>query len=119
VPNTPPPDDPNEAVDDLFYSPDMRELTGLYCFFDDGRVCGPACMAFVTHPKVAAGSELSKQQAKCVLMHSAERLGRNLVVLTGAIAGLVKDQQRKDADTKRQQQVVSSPFTSPFDRGKL
>lgn len=62
---------------------------GLLCAFNADRQCGPDCMAFTT---VAAESPtLGPQQKNCVLIVSAERVGRYL-------GGLVSLSKKKVAN---------------------
>jgi hypothetical protein len=78
---------------------DDEPAGGLACFISDERVCGPSCMAFMTTP--ADVPAFSPQQRHCVVLVSAERVARHVVVgvkLMGDFVGHVKntsaDQQR-------------------------
>lgn len=55
----------------------------LICFKDRNRICGPACMAYITPP---VGPDYAHQQwANCLLLVSAHRTGKHLVILADAI----------------------------------
>jgi len=104
------PDNPNEEGEGspFIYSPnvldDNPEANGLTCFMDQMRQCGPDCMAFSTFS--ADSGALSDQQENCLLLSSAERVGKHLVI----IAKILNDEKirgRKEAaDRQRHSQTV-------------
>jgi len=59
-----------------------EEGSGLYCFMDQLRLCGPACMAYL-NPAPQNDPELRGQQwAHCHLLVNVHRGGKHLVILT-------------------------------------
>jgi len=75
---------------------------GLMCFLDASRECGAECMAFITEP-VEAPNILGPQQRNCILIVSAERVGR---YMSGLVQLVKKGQEKTDkeaADRKRTQ----------------
>lgn len=85
------------------YQPNMRdEKTGLYCFFDKERACGPDCMAWSRPP--AAPDFKDQQWASCVLLVNAHRLGKHAVVLASQGMDLLKHLKVKSADDARNNQ---------------
>ena len=71
----------------------------LACFLDQGRFCGPDCMAFVTVPEPSTHVDVA--QVRCVLLTSVERAGRSLNILGQIANNALKYQQNRDADAKR------------------
>lgn len=64
---------------------DEEKGNGLFCFLDQGRPCGPECMAYLTHPP--SGPDFQGQQfANCLLLVNAHRTGKHLVVLARDVA---------------------------------
>lgn len=104
----------DEQVEDV----EMRtEASTLYCFLDGNRSCGPSCMSYTTFPKeLPHASELSGQQAHCVLLTSLERTGRSLVITTSLLVQKQRRAENRAADQKREQQFPHVPATarSPF-----
>lgn len=91
--------------------PEMKEdepgKNGLMCFLDDTRECGPDCMGYVTE-QVAAPSILGPQQKNCILIISAERIGRflgNSVTLNKQ----AQDKANKEAADKARANVKLPP----------
>ncbi len=76
--------------------------SGLVCFIDSERVCGPDCMAF----SVAAdgGPALSDEQRRCVLLSAAERLGRHSGLVLKAVNDAAERAERRRADRARRYQ---------------
>jgi len=79
---------------------------GLMCFLNDTRECGADCMAYLTEPPEDGSKLLGAQQRNCVLIVSAERLGRYA-------SGIVQLMLKSEADKKR-----SSQPTPPNPLGK-
>lgn len=81
------------------HHPDMKEEgSGLTCFMDKDRACGPDCMSFLSVMDRPEGDDYKgKQWASCHLLVNAHRGGKHLVILASAgadIAKKAKDQQR-------------------------
>ncbi len=76
--------------------------SGLVCFIDSERVCGPDCMAF----SVAAdgGPALSDEQRRCVLLSAVERLGRHSGLALKAINDAASSAERHRSGRARQNQ---------------
>lgn len=106
----------NETEEELYAQEEMKPRTsGLYCFMDATRVCGAECMAYVTHPRSSASSELAEQQQHCALLNSAERLGRNVTALASIAAKDAKD--RQDQIRAKHSRPDGSGTSSPFPPG--
>jgi hypothetical protein len=92
--------------------------TGLFCFADSDRACGPDCTAYITYPKRASSSELGPQQDHCILISSFERLGRSVTAIASMQAASLKKQKIAEADRQRQSQLDQDPIKasqrSPF-----
>jgi hypothetical protein len=96
--------------------------TGLYCFMSAVRVCGPDCMGYVTHPRSSPIGELGTQGVHCILLSTAERLGRGVLALASMQAATVTKQRNKDADRAREEQFAAAtpnPAASPFGKKNL
>ena len=92
---------------------------GMDCFMDDGRVCNAACMAYSTFPRSSKDGELSEQQSHCVLLSSAERVGKHLVIIAGMMAEETKRKKVAQQDLQRAASTVpQGPFASPLPAGK-
>lgn len=102
-----------ETEEELAFQPEQVDAAvgvgSLYCFLNADRVCTADCMAYSTAPRVAASSELNAEQSHCVLLASAERVGRNVTV----VASLLADKERKSAarvaDERRQSELLQGP----------
>ncbi len=87
------------------------------CYRDRMRICGPDCVAWVTHPPENKG-KLSFTQMHCLMLSTAERTARHVTLMAMVLGDIYKknktataDQQRKDAmgdNTK------GGPFSDPF-----
>lgn len=54
--------------------------TGLFCYKDQHRPCGPECMAFL--PQVPEGATyVGVQWAHCHLLVNAERVGKHVIII--------------------------------------
>lgn len=68
-----------------------RKGTGLYCFINPNRACGPECMAYENAP---SGKDfLGKQWANCLLLVNVHRTGKHLTILAGSVDSLVVSKQ--------------------------
>jgi hypothetical protein len=68
------------------------------CFFDQGRICGADCMAFL--PARPEGSAyLGETWAECHVLVSADRLARHLIILT-QVASAREARLRKEAEDR-------------------
>lgn len=67
--------------EDMSYHPHTKPAGDgeLYCFKDQGRVCGPDCMAFDTPP--ASQEFQGKPWARCKLLVDSHRGGKHLVII--------------------------------------
>lgn len=81
---------------------------------DDERVCNASCMAFCTFPRTSNDSELNQQQSHCVLISSAERLGRHAVIFVGMMAEHHKRRKVAEQDARRAAATPQGPFASPL-----
>lgn len=97
---------------------DDAELSKLFCFINEVRVCGPDCMAYTTHPvrSKAGSSALSPEQGHCVLLLEADRIGRNSTVLTKTVIDATKaiKLQRQDAQRDANTPKPAGPFSAPI-----
>lgn len=80
------------------------EPTGLMCFMDITRMCGPDCMAYTPNPQRSQRSELNTQSSHCTILLNMERIGRNL----GQIAS---DNRKSEEDKKRTGQLNPNAAT--------
>jgi hypothetical protein len=107
-----------ETEDGLVPEEEIRpRTTGLFCFLNSDRVCGAECMAFVTHPRMASSSEMNAQQQHCVLLTSAERVGRNVTAIASMQASSLKKTRIDKADQQREgqfQEPIQQAQRSPF-----
>ncbi len=79
-----------------------QKATGLDCFLNQNRPCGPDCMAFTAPPE---GQDYQDQQwAHCMLLVNAHRGGKHLVVLASLGTELSKKAKTEAADRARAQQ---------------
>jgi hypothetical protein len=94
----------------------------VYCFLDRERVCGPECMAFLTHPRQSNSSELSDLQAHCTLLTGMDRLGRNITIIASTLTGKARSEAIKEQDTIRERNTPKAdplgPLGSPFPIGR-
>lgn len=91
-----------DEEDGTTFEPNYKESgTSLYCFLDSARPCSADCMAFQLPEK---SPSLSEQASCCVLLVSAERVGR----FTGGLVSLLR---KKNADEARAKTTApSSPL---------
>ncbi len=114
-----------EDESELLESPNMRDAdSSAMCFLDRERPCGPECLAYVTHPKLAKSSDLTQQQAHCAIINNFERVGRGTIMVGQAVAevassarSLLTRGKTVDADKARTgqfdeplKQATQSPF---------
>lgn len=78
------------------------DKNGLICFLDHDRPCGADCMAFGEPPEGV--DYQGKQWANCLLLTSAHRGSKHLVVLASIGSDLVKKARTEQADRLRAQQ---------------
>ena len=79
-----------------------KPATGLVCFVDQKRLCGPDCMAWDNPPE---GPDFQDRQwANCMLLVSAHRGGKHLVVLASLGAELLKGSKNAAAERARANQ---------------
>lgn len=82
---------------------------GLMCFLDDTRECGPDCMGYVSEA-VDAPSILGPQQKNCILIISAERLGR---FAGNAVTLLKRSQDKADREAADKKRSVQTAIPDP------
>lgn len=89
------------------YFPNMVEgddvrKSGLICWRDKERACGPDCMAFTTPPD---GPDYQGQQwASCMLLVNSHRTGKHLTIIAQGVGELVKLRKNEKADAVRSNQ---------------
>jgi len=83
--------------------------TGLYCFLNGERECGPDCMAFLPEPSADKAQTLSLQQRSCTVIVATERIGRFM-------GGLVQLglQRQASADKRAQDEERRRSITPPI-----
>lgn len=82
--------------------PNLKEDSGLVCFLDVTRPCGSDCMAWDAPPE---GPDFQdKQWARCMLLVSAHRGGKHLVILAAQGAEALKSVKNRAADHARANQ---------------
>lgn len=96
------------------FTPDMSEDSGLMCFLNEARQCGPTCMAYITFSSENAG-DLQEQQTHCSLLRYTERASRHLVIITSLLAKAEKKAATARDDQKREAGMDLMP-RSPFPR---
>jgi len=74
---------PEPAIGGLSAHPEAKEPSGLYCFQDSSRACGPDCMAFTTPPTDAEYQ--GKQWAHCLVLTSMHRSSKHLVIIAAGL----------------------------------
>lgn len=91
-------------TDGQVYHPNIKEEgTGLYCFMDSSRPCGPECMAFGEPPQQKDFT--GKQWANCMLLVAAHRTGKHLTIL----AQTVDELRKRSEDNLRVNQPPPPP----------
>ncbi len=61
----------------------LPQPSGLFCFLNRERYCGPDCMAYISRPD---GSDYVAQQwANCMLLVNAHRAGKHMVVIASTL----------------------------------
>jgi hypothetical protein len=91
---------------------DDPTVNGLMCFIDRNRECGADCMAFLSEP--SESPILGVQQKNCLLIVSAERLGR---YASGIVSTLNKMHQKSAAEAADRVRLAQAQVPDP--RGKL
>jgi hypothetical protein len=100
---------PSPVGEDAVHHPSLKEPEpgALCCFLDKDRFCGPECMSWQRPPP---GPDYQDQQwANCLLLVSAHRGGKHLVVLAASASELVKKSKDEAADRARAQQPPPPP----------
>jgi hypothetical protein len=94
---------PVEEHDVEFPAEAAPEGTGLYCFLDRQRECGPDCMAFLPEPSADKAQTLSLQQRSCTIIVSTERVGRFMggLVQLGLQRQASADKRAQDEERRR------------------
>ena len=88
-------------------NPNIRKESGLYCFMDATRACGPDCMSYILPPE---GPDYKDQQwANCLLLVNAHRSGKHLVILADVTNRLLSHTKNKAADEARTNQPLPGP----------
>jgi hypothetical protein len=81
---------------------DVKPGTGLYCFLNAERECGPDCMAFlpvpIEGPDYATPDGKRHQWAACMLLVHSHKLSKHLVLIANmARAAEAKNQPQPTA----------------------
>lgn len=74
------------------------------CFIDQGRICGPDCMAFLPQPPSEPDYQ-GEGWAHCHVLVNAHRLGKHLVILAGAVSKVAGIQRQAAAEAVRTQKA--------------
>lgn len=88
------------------YIPDAKDdeaASGLLCFFNGQRECGPDCMAFTPQP--ANVQAFSPQQRHCTVLVGVERLARHVAIGVNVVSeawNFVKKTSQDRARTAQQ-----------------
>ena len=74
----------------LYPAPSLDDSprNGLLCFLNADRVCGADCASY--SPEPGGGPSLSEEQRHCVLLCSAERLGRHSGLIARSVGELAE-----------------------------
>lgn len=83
------------------------------CFRDRGRICGPDCVAWVTHPPDDKG-RLSFTQRHCLELSSLERSARHTTIIAATLAEMYKKSKTASADQQRKENMGDIPKGGPF-----
>ncbi len=87
------------------------------CFRDRNRICGPDCVAWVTHPPEDKG-RLTFTQRHCLELSCLERSARHTTILASTLAEMFKKSRTAAADQQRKDSVGDAskggPFADPF-----
>ncbi len=76
----------------------------LACFMDQGRVCGPDCMAYL--PQAPGEPDYQGENwAHCHLLINAHRGGKHLVIIAGAASKIAGLQRQAAAEAVRTQKA--------------
>jgi hypothetical protein len=105
-----------EDEEDQVFSPNIRPPgNGLLCFLHPDHACGPWCASYVTNPRLSNSSELNEQSSHCSLLLSAERVGRNVVILVEMMVRTERKRSAEEADRKQREQFSTTDASrSPF-----
>jgi hypothetical protein len=73
-------------------STEEQKGTGLFCFLNGERGCGPDCMAYAAPP---AGADYQEQQwANCKVLVALHQGGKHLIVLAQMASNAAADRKR-------------------------
>lgn len=95
---------------------DIREqqTTGLYCFLNAERECGPDCMGYLTcvpdGADYKAPDGFPNQWARCLILVNAHRLGKHIVHLVAKSDESIKLAKALAADQHRTPPTLPSPI---------
>lgn len=91
-----------EETSEQAYHPNMREGTarGGACFFNQDRVCGPDCMAYLSSPP-SGKAYVGENWSHCHLLVNIDRTGRHLALIHQEISTLNIDMKKRQADATR------------------
>lgn len=74
----------------------VEEPKGLACFLDQGRICGPDCMSYLS-ARPEGKHYIGEHWPSCHLLVNVDRMGRHLVVLADIgtkLVGMKRNEQR-------------------------
>jgi hypothetical protein len=77
-------------------SPEMKGA----CPFDQTRICGPDCMAFLPQPPEGR-AYLGENWAHCHLLVNADRVGRHAAIAANELSALRKALEDSSAEAER------------------
>jgi hypothetical protein len=83
------------------------------CFRAESRICGPDCVAWVTHPPEDKG-RLSFTQRHCLDLSSRERTARHITIIAATLAEFFKMNKTAAADRQRKEAMGDAPKGGPF-----
>ena len=81
---------------------------GAACFKDQQRICGPDCMAYLTHPPTSPYYE-GEMWAHCHVLVNHDRIGRHLVIVANTLGRLGSQSARSHAEAQRNQPGPGEP----------
>ena len=70
----------------------VEKGTGLGCFMDQLRVCGPDCVAFLNPPPQNDPEYQGQPWSRCHMLVNVHRAGKHLVILTSDVHRLLTKQ---------------------------
>jgi hypothetical protein len=100
------PHEPDRTTPQVHHS-DIKDddvRSGLLCFLDRDRVCGPDCMAYLSDPP-AQPDYRGNQWASCMLLVNVHRGGKHLTILAQVASDFTQASRAHVADQARKSQM--------------